>query len=58
MRRWATFLVWVVGTLVAIAAFGENLYLGLVVGILGGVVFGVVSWVEYERGNESGERKR
>jgi hypothetical protein len=49
MKRWVVFLVWVGGTLVAIVAIGENLYLGLAVGIVSGVVFGILSWLAFER---------
>jgi hypothetical protein len=44
MKRRYAFLVWLVGTLIAIAVIGENRYLGAGLAIGFGIAFGLVSY--------------
>lgn len=43
MRLWHAFLIWLIGTLLAIAVIGDNLYLGVTLAISAGVLFGIVN---------------
>jgi hypothetical protein len=49
MRRSYAFLIWLIGSLLAIAVIGENLYLGLALAFGAGIVFGLVNWLAYRR---------
>lgn len=49
MKRWHAFLIWLVGTLIAIAVIGDNLYLGLAVAISSGIVFGIVNFLAFQK---------
>lgn len=44
LKRWHAFMVWLVGTLVAIAVLGENMYFGVGIAVAVGLVFGLVNW--------------
>jgi len=54
MKRWHAFLIWVMGTLIAIAVIGENLYLGVGIAIFFGVAFGLVNLFVFQE-NERGK---
>lgn len=56
MKRWQALIVWLVGTLAAIAVIGENLYWGLAVAILSGIVFGVVNLLAFRNNRAGGTR--
>lgn len=43
MRRWYAFLIWLVGTLIAIAVIGENLYLGVGLAVVFGILLGLMN---------------
>lgn len=44
-RRWHAFLIWLVGTLTAVALIGDTPYLGLSIAVLSGVVMGMIAWL-------------
>lgn len=46
-RRWHAFLIWLGGSLIAIAVIGENLYAGLALAIGSGVIFGIVNLLAF-----------
>ncbi|MCC7162343.1 MAG: hypothetical protein IT331_07610 [Anaerolineae bacterium] len=50
MRRGWGVVIWLVGTLLAIAVIGENLYLGAGLAIGFGIVFGVFNLVVFLKG--------
>lgn len=43
MKRRHAVVIWLIGTLLAIALIGENLYLGVGLAILFGILFGVAN---------------
>ena len=49
MRRSYAFLIWLIGSLIAIAIIGENLYLGVALALAAGIVFGLANWLVYRR---------
>lgn len=49
LKRWHALLIWLVGTLMAIAVIGDNLYLGVGLAIASGIVFGVVNFLAFSR---------
>lgn len=50
MRRGWGWVIWLVGTLLAIAVIGENLYLGLGLAIGFGIVFGAFNLFAFLKG--------
>jgi hypothetical protein len=48
MRWWHALLVWLIGSLIAIAVIGENLYLGLGIAIASGAAFGIVNYLCFQ----------
>jgi hypothetical protein len=54
---WTVGAIWVLTSLTAIALIGDTPYLGLAVGILGGIALGLASFL-YDRGRESEGVKR
>lgn len=50
LKRWHAFLIWLLGTLIAIAVIGENLLLGLAIAIGSGIIFGIVNFLAFQRG--------
>lgn len=48
LRRWHTVLIWLLGSLIAIAVIGENLYAGLVIAIVSGIIFGIVNLLAFQ----------
>lgn len=48
MKRWHAFVVWLVGTLIAIAVIGDNAYLGVAVAIVSGIIFGIVNFFGFQ----------
>lgn len=46
-RRYA-FLVWLLGSLISIAVIGENLYLGLALAIIAGILFGIANLLAFK----------
>lgn len=49
MTRLYAFMIWLIGSLLAIAIIGENLYLGVALAFGAGIVFGVVNLLAYRR---------
>ncbi len=47
-HKWHAFLIWLVGTLIAIAVIGENGYLGLGLAIASGIVFGIANFLAFQ----------
>lgn len=44
-ERWHAFLIWLVGTLSAIAFIGDSMVLGLGIALASGAAFGLVTWL-------------
>ncbi len=44
-EKWHAFLIWFVGTLLAIAFSGDSIYLALGVALVSGLLFGIVAWL-------------
>lgn len=44
-ERWHAFLIWLVGTLLAIAFSGDSIYLALGIALASGMLFGIVAWL-------------
>ncbi len=49
MKRWYGLLIWGIGTLIAIAVIGENLFLGVGIAVMAGVLFGIVNFLGYKK---------
>lgn len=55
------FLIWLFGTLLAIAFIGDNVYLGLGIALATGIVFGIVNYLAFTGNKEiasNSERQR
>jgi hypothetical protein len=50
LKRWHAFLVWLVGTLAAIAVVGDSPVGGLAVAVASGIAFGLVNWWAARKG--------
>lgn len=48
MKRRYAFLIWLVGSLVAIALIGDYLVAGLIIAIVTGIAFGVVNFLSWQ----------
>lgn len=49
---WLPLLIWLVGSLVAIALIGEAPYVGLAVALLSGIAFGLANIVRFKKGEK------
>lgn len=47
LKPYHTLLLWLIGTLIAIALIGENLYLGVGVASVAGILFGITNLLAY-----------
>jgi hypothetical protein len=47
-KRWHALVIWLAGTLIAIALVGDFIYLGLAIAIASGVIFGIVNFLSYQ----------
>ncbi len=54
LERWHGFVVWLIGSLLAIAWLGDALYFGLGIAVGSGVLFGLVNWRASRRARRSG----
>lgn len=51
LTRWLALFIWLLGTLLAIAVLGENLYFGLGIAVLSGILFGLINLRGYRHSN-------
>lgn len=49
MKRWHAFVIWLIGSLLAIAVIGDYLTAGLIIAIVTGIVFGVVNFLSWQQ---------
>lgn len=48
LKSWHALLVWLIGSLIAIAVIGDNPYLGLGIAIAAGIAFGIVNFLAFQ----------